>query len=558
VNGGSSGYGTVFSVTASGVLTSLYSFTNGNDGANPYAGLVQGSDGNFYGTTANGGSGGSGTLFMVMTNGTLITLTSFAGANGANPYGGLIQDSNGNFHGTTVNGGTNGGGGTVFMLSTNGTFTVLLSFVKTFAQGTTIWIYPDGGNPYGGLIQGRDGNFYGTAVNGTKSGYNTFGTVFEMTTNGTLTTVYQFGSSSTLNGYSLVGSQPYGGLVQGSDGSLYGTTLRGGANTDGYMDSGRLGFGTVFQLATNGTLTTLISFAHSNGANPYAGPVQGSDGTLYGTTYTGGAYADTLDDGYGTVFQIILPPRILNQPTNETVSAGGSAAFTVGINGVGPITYQWRKNGANIAGAISSSLVLTNISANSSGSYSVTVSNAGGTTVSSNAILIVICPTITVNPATLSTAMIGVPYNQTNTAYGGVGPYTYRKTSGNLPLGFTLSSSGVLSGTPNRTGNYIFTISATDFDGCVGTNKLSLAVENYLIFVNPYLDSNGWFHAQLNVPASSNFVIVASTNITLPLSNWTSLTTNNAPNGIFFFTDSNGIGSTNSWPQRFYRATPPQ
>jgi hypothetical protein len=73
--------------------------------------------------------------------------------------------------------------------------------------------------------------------------------------------------------------------------------------------------------------------------------------------------------------------------------------------------------------------------------------------------------------------------------------------------------------------------------------------------MNPYVDSNGWFHAQVNVPAGSNFVVIASTNLALPLSNWVPLTTNNAPTGVFDFSDTNS-GSTNSWPQQFYRAVP--
>lgn len=83
-------------------------------------------------------------------------------------------------------------------------------------------------------------------------------------------------------------------------------------------------------------------------------------------------------------------------------------------------------------------------------------------------------------------------------------------------------------------------------------------MESYLLFVNPYVDSNGWFHAQLNVPAGSNFVVVASTNLAMPLTNWTSLATNSTPTGIFNFADTNGVGLTNNWPQRFYRAVPSQ
>ena len=549
-NGGTNGgYGTVFKMTANGTLISLVSFGNTN-GANPYAGLVQCSDGNYYGTTANGGSGGYGTVFMVTTNGTLTTLASFANTNGANPYSSLIQGSDGNFYGTTVNGGTNGGGGTVFMVTTNGMLTTLISLVKTFASGTTIWIFPDGGNPLGGLVQDREGNFYGTTEYGATTAYSSYGSVFQVSTNGAFTNLVSFANSN--------GAYPNAGLVQGSGGSFYGTTYQGGpqyfVRKPGIFQ-GYVSYGTVFQVTTNGTLTDLVLFANSNGANPYAGLIQDSDGNcLYGTTYSGGANADNYSDGYGTVFRIIFAPTIFSPPTNQTVAAGGNVTFSVGATGLAPLAYQWRKNGANIGGATNTSLFLSNVTVASAANYSVAVSNPGGTVVSSSATLAVVCPTITVSPAMLPTAMVGLAYVMTNTASGGVAPYTFARMNGVLPPGLTLSSNGVLSGTPTSTGNYSFTVRATDFDGCIGTNRYTLVVNVYPIFVNPYVDSNGWFHTPLKIPAGSNFIVFASTNVALLLSNWTPLTTNNAPSGIFDFTDTNGLGSTNNWPQRFYRA----
>jgi uncharacterized repeat protein (TIGR03803 family) len=109
-----SGCGTVFKITPSGTLTTLYSF-RGSDGANPLAGLVQGSDGNFYGTTYGGGANSDGTVFKITPSGTLTTLYSFAGSGGAFPYGGLVQGSDGNFYGTTYGGGAHDAG-TVFRL----------------------------------------------------------------------------------------------------------------------------------------------------------------------------------------------------------------------------------------------------------------------------------------------------------------------------------------------------------------------------------------------------------------------------------------------------------
>jgi uncharacterized repeat protein (TIGR03803 family) len=160
------------------VLTPLYSFTGGNDGGNPEAGLVQGSDGNFYGTTSSGGTNGAGTVFEISTNGVLTSLYAFTGGNdGRNPEAGLVQGSDGNFYGTTYNGGIYGVG-TVFEISTNGVLTPLYSFTGG----------NDGGNPEAGLVQGSDGNFYGTTYS-RGGGEGEAGTVFRLTVEPQLTII---------------------------------------------------------------------------------------------------------------------------------------------------------------------------------------------------------------------------------------------------------------------------------------------------------------------------------------------------------------------------------
>ena len=180
----------------------------------------------------------------------------------SSPAAGLVQGSDGNFYGTTEQGGVNGPDpGTVFKITPSGTLTTLHSFV-----------FIDGWHPRAALVQGSDGNFYGTTVEG---GQYEFGTVFKITPSGTLTNLYSFAGSD--------GANPRG-LVQGSDGNFYGTTFSGP--------------GTVFKITPSGTLTTLYSFAGSDGANPDAGLVQGSDGNYYGTTYYGGA------NNVGTVFRL--------------------------------------------------------------------------------------------------------------------------------------------------------------------------------------------------------------------------------------------------------------
>jgi len=211
----SDGDGTIFRVTPAGTLTTLFCFNNTN-GASPYAVLVQGTNGNFYGTTWAGGSNGLGTIFEVTTNGVLTSLISFNAANGANPQAGLVQGGNGNFYGTAYSGGAYSGSGTnfgtVFTMTPGGALTVLVSFNKA-----------NGANPFASLVQGADGNFYGTTQLG---GTNNNGTAFEISPAGALTTLVSFGGA-TNNSY------PLAGLVPGADGYFYGTTAFGGSYQQG-------------------------------------------------------------------------------------------------------------------------------------------------------------------------------------------------------------------------------------------------------------------------------------------------------------------------------------
>jgi uncharacterized repeat protein (TIGR03803 family) len=256
-------------------LTTLFSFDN-MDGSGPFAALVQATNGDLYGTTESG-SNGDGTVFKITLSGTFTTLQSFddTATDGASLYAALIQAANGNFYGTTYGGGANNAG-TVFKITANGTLTSLHSFDIT-----------DGRFPIAGLVQGTDGEFYGTTASG---GANNAGTVFKITSSGMLTTLYNFcsqGGSSCTDGF-----QPEGTLIQASDGNFYGTTNEGG-NTG-------TGDGTVFRITSSGALTTLHSFAGSDGAYPRAALIQANNGILYGTTYGGGV------DDLGTVFQITL------------------------------------------------------------------------------------------------------------------------------------------------------------------------------------------------------------------------------------------------------------
>jgi uncharacterized repeat protein (TIGR03803 family) len=381
-------FGTVFKITASGVLTTLYSFTGGNDGVNPQAALVQGGDGSFYGTTSGGGTNGLGTVFKISTNGALrtlyvfgsiinasgealdgagpnglvqgsdgyfygttayggthgvgygtvfkistngllTTLYSFTGVDGANPLAGLVQGSDGNFYGTTYGGGkyglASGGYGTVFKISTSGTLTTLYSF----AGG-------DGANPSAALVQGVDGSFYGTTLDGgTGVGY---GTVFKISTNDALTTLYVFGSITNASGEALDGAGP-NGLVQGRDGYFYGTTAYGGTNGLWYG-----GWGALFKISSNGALTTLFSFGSTDGANPHAPLVQGRDGYFYGTTAYGGTN-DVWYGGWGTVFKISNSGALTSL---YSFSGGDGAAPTGLVQGSDGNFYGTTSGGGNL------------------------------------------------------------------------------------------------------------------------------------------------------------------------------------------------------------------
>jgi uncharacterized repeat protein (TIGR03803 family) len=338
VQGGSTGLGTVFKVTPSGELTTLYSFclqNNCTDGLEPYGALVLGPDGNFYGTTAAGGTNFQGTAFQLTPEGVLTTIYNFCSqalcADGGDPFAGLTVSSDGTLYGTTNGGGTNAGG-TIFSLTTSGTLTVLHNFCSatncadgntvydalakgsngtfygvTLNGGTKGWgtvfsitpagkfttlhtfSYTDGATPWGGLIQAKNGNLYGTTAGGGKTDS---GTVFQIAKGNKFTTIYNF----CVKTYCADGVGPVGNLIQGSNGNFFGTTEAGGIE----------GWGTAFEVTSTGTLKTLHSFERTDGTGPFAGLVQDSNGTFYGTTYEGGdlSCSISLSSGCGTVFSI--------------------------------------------------------------------------------------------------------------------------------------------------------------------------------------------------------------------------------------------------------------
>lgn len=247
--------GTAFAQTTD-VIRSL---SGTADGAQPRAGLIQATDGDFYGTTSAGGFAGLGTIFKITRTGTFTTLHHFAGgSDGAQPYASLLQATDGNFYGTTVAGGA-ANRGTVFRMTPAGIVTVLWAFGQTLN---------DGRSPYAGLIQARDGNFYGA----TSAGGNGFGTIFRMTPSGALTVLYAATGLPE-------GGNPMATLLEASDGNLYGTFAFGGGSP--------LCCGTAFKLTTSGVLTIIHYFGLSGVASPGTQLVEGSDGYLYGTSGSG-------------------------------------------------------------------------------------------------------------------------------------------------------------------------------------------------------------------------------------------------------------------------------
>jgi uncharacterized repeat protein (TIGR03803 family) len=275
------GCGTLFKLTPTGVLTQLSTFCSRSmcaDGANPETALVQAPNGNFYGTTYGGGAHGFGTVFKITAAGSRTILYSFCAqtncSDGSFPLGGLVLGRDGNFYGTTT-GSTDHG--SVFKIAPNGVLTTLYSFCSQ--TGCT-----DGLRPQAGLIQARDGNFYGTTTGGGSKNID-YGTIFKITPSGVLTTLHSFNGADGFSSHS--------GLLQAADGNFYGTVAYGGNRA-----CVPYGCGTIFRMSSTGKFTTLHVFNGSDGANPFAGLVQGSDGNFYGTTEEGGDY------GFGTVFKI--------------------------------------------------------------------------------------------------------------------------------------------------------------------------------------------------------------------------------------------------------------
>jgi uncharacterized repeat protein (TIGR03803 family) len=483
--GGANGFGTVFRIGSDGsAFESLHDFTF-TDGARPQAALIRSADGNLYGTTSTGGGGsGKGTVFqLVPGDGTLTTLHVFSGTDGASPYGSLVQGMDGNLYGTTQSGGATANFGTVFRVDTAGlTFASLYSFAG-----------PDGWGPSAALLQVGGADLYGTTTFGGASGQ---GTIFKIDTAGTaLTTLHSFASTD--------GANPRTALIRGGDGLLYGTTDVGGTSV----------YGTIFQIDTAGaTLTTLHSFIRDDGAGPGT-LLQAPDGLLYGMTSFGGggnctasgcgivysldtagttlttlhhfapedgaqpygslllaadgsfcattAYGGPADGG--VVFRIAACSIPTITPSGPTIfCAGGSVTLDAGA---GYATYLWSPGGQQTE----------TILVSSSGSYTVAVTDGTGCGTASAP------TTVTVNPAPapVITATQCVPPNTpgltASVATSGTDAYAWTLTGGTLDSGQGSNEISFTSGGPGTAMH--LSIDETSAATCVGSATLALQTD---------------------------------------------------------------------------------
>ncbi|HEY2858216.1 MAG TPA: choice-of-anchor tandem repeat GloVer-containing protein [Terracidiphilus sp.] len=262
--GGANNYGTVFRLSPDGTVVTEHNFSGGKDGQFPNAVPMQSLSGDWYGVTSSiGGSNDfRGTIYRISTGGAYTLLHTFTGPDGAVPYGPLIEGSDGLLYGTTNGGGANGFG-TVFTISPDGTLKTLHSF-----NGT------DGKFPFNPLIQAHDGNFYGIAEQGGAAGA---GVVFRITPAGTYSVLHDFSGG-------LGGLEPMGGLLEATDGNLYGTASQGGSS------GGATEVGILFRLTLSGAFTKVLDFNHANGYSPVGQLHQHTDGKIYGYTFFGGTH----------------------------------------------------------------------------------------------------------------------------------------------------------------------------------------------------------------------------------------------------------------------------
>jgi uncharacterized repeat protein (TIGR03803 family) len=346
-NGGNDSSGTVFKMTPTGTLTVLYTFTGGNDGKSPMAPPIQATNGNFYGTTLLGGLDGAGTVYELTPAGKLTTLVQFNETDGTQPLGPLVQANDGNFYGTTTLGNNNCGFddicATIFKVTPSGAFTQLHSFpFNSFFNSVFA----------NGLVLANNGALYGTVV---QSGIG-HGEVFKITTAGVFTDVYDFTGGND-------GGNPYAGLLLGTDGNLYGVTAADGND----------GFGELYEIVTaTGKFIPLAPFTGTNGAGPTVGLIQNTTGIIYSAANTGGQTTNI-----GTFYKVSGLP--LEKPFVSLVTDSGAVGATVEILGQGlTSTTEVSFNGTSATFKAVSNNYLTAVVPTGATSGAVTVTTSSG------------------------------------------------------------------------------------------------------------------------------------------------------------------------------------
>jgi uncharacterized repeat protein (TIGR03803 family) len=364
--GGPDGNGTIFDITQTGTLTTLYDFTGGADGGGPGGPPIIGADSSFYGTANSGGASSCGTIYRITNSGAGLggfqVIHQFDKPHGCNPIATLTLGSDGEFYGTTFGGGTSSLG-TAFSVTRNGAYKVLFNFDGGI----------DGDSPVASLIEGSDGNFYGTA----SGAVTMFGDViFKLTPGGDVTNLHQMSNED--------GTYLWAGLVQATDGNFYGAAEIGGDGTNGSCDGG---CGTLFQLTPATNYTVLHNFDFTDGDQVLTTPFQHTSGLLYGETSEGGITLGSCGGAGCGVFYSwnnSLPPfvaliRYQNVVGTEVgiLGQGFTSASTVSFNGT-PATAK----------LVSSTYLTTTVPVGATTGY-VTVTTSSGTLTSNQRFVVV-------------------------------------------------------------------------------------------------------------------------------------------------------------------------
>jgi uncharacterized repeat protein (TIGR03803 family) len=332
LNGGKDAAGTVFNVTPEGVLKLVYSFTNGNDDSAPTFSVLQGQDGNMYGVSEAQYETQYGSFFKLTTRG-VMTPHPFDYTNGAAPNLPVLG-TDGNYYGTTELGGDPSCRcGTIYKATAAGKITVLHTF--TGFDGVPY----DGERPLGTLVEGSDGNFYGTTYEGGDNGTDNGGVVFKITPEGVYSIIHDFVTVAP----NYDGQLPYSGLILGTDGDLYGTTAKGGS----------LGGGTIYQITTSGAEKVLYNFCTGScydGLLPTTAMVQHTDGKFYGSSSgnsLGGSVFYSLDMGLSPFVkletwsaEVGATAQILGQGFTEATKVSFNGGIAAKVDGAAIGTFM--------------------------------------------------------------------------------------------------------------------------------------------------------------------------------------------------------------------------